>query len=55
MKKIDENGDNQLSKEEFLAALVQAGGTTPTAFRGTVSASPSRIDRGVDEDERRID
>lgn len=26
MKKMDENGDNQISKEEFYNALISAGG-----------------------------
>ena len=51
---MDENGDNQISKEEFLTALLQAGGTTPSSLKGSGGASPSRLNRGDDE-ERRVD
>ena len=54
MKKMDDNGDNQISKEEFLAALLSAGSTTPLSFKGSGGASPSRLEKGDDE-ERRVD
>ena len=55
MKKMDDNGDNQISKEEFLSALLSAGGTTPVSYKGSGGASPSRIERGGDDEERRVD
>lgn len=51
MKKMDDNGDNQISKEEFLGALMQADGGTPVSFKG--ATSPTR--GGENEDERRVD
>jgi Ca2+-binding EF-hand superfamily protein len=55
MKKMDENGDNQISKEEFLTALISASSTTPLSFKGSGGASPTRMEKGGDEDDRRVD
>ena len=56
MKKMDENGDNQISKEEFLAALMSTTSVTPVHIKGSGGGSPAvRINRGGDEDDRRVD
>ena len=56
MKKMDENGDNQISKEEFLAALLSTASVTPVPIKGSGGGSPAvRINRGGDEDDRRVD
>ena len=51
MKKMDENGDNEISKEEFLTALLSAGGGAQTTFKMTSKISTN--DR--DDDDRRVD
>ena len=58
MKKMDENGDNQISKEEFLAALLSTtSSVTPMNIKISGGGSPTaaRINRGGDEDDRRVD
>ena len=56
MKKMDENGDNEISKEEFLAALLSKSSVTPIPIKGSGGGSPAaRINRGGDEDDRRVD
>jgi Ca2+-binding EF-hand superfamily protein len=36
MKKMDENGDNQISKEEFYNALTSAGAVVPLKAGQTI-------------------
>ena len=55
MKKMDENGDNEISKEEFLSALLSAGNITPQSIKVSGGASPSRISHSGNDDDRRVD
>ena len=55
MKKMDEDGDNEISKDEFFNALASAGRNTviTRTIGGTVS--PSRSNQYTDPDEQRVD
>lgn len=50
MKKMDENGDNQISKEEFYNALTSAAAVVPLKAGQTI-----QVDRVRDPDEIRVD
>lgn len=55
MKKMDDNGDNQISKEEFYNALASAGRDTVITKTFGGQASPTRQNHYADPDDQRVD